>query len=597
MLTLTKLTTLTMPAVVFTSTAMSALATGQQSEWPAVLAKMPANTQVAFMARSFADQDRNWGQFLTAVELNAFGIPNPSDVLAALGPALEHVDRNAPVGVAMIKGHMEDEMPPFLVFLPVSNYEGLADTLSTGVENGLNIMDFGDGDTWYARQSGGYAVLGMNEGIVSNYSDADNALARFSQLAGPSAAEIARQSDVAVAVDFDGLAELVNPLLDEAATAFNEQMQMVQAMGMGANVEQAQMTMALFREAVEIIMEDGQCVVVGASTGAKGVRIDSNMSWKPDSTIGKFCMGGHEARNLLSRCDGDPYLLAISMDLKGMNIAGFLESVMTRLPEDLQNLEMLKTSPAIEKMWGMADGTAMVLYPSPAGIMGGALSGLATVYTGDGAKLRDSMRSLFTDMNGKTRNGATFATEYAENAAEIEGISVDSYSVQMQLPPELAQANQVISMMYGPGGMRGYIVPIEDGIIMTASRNKVLVRKMLTAQDGEAAGLAADDQIKAVNKMLPDNAVFRAYLGVGTLTQWVGPMVAMFLPGVDFSAMADLPPIAMAAAVESNSIRKTLVIPAPLIKGAVRIGMQMQAAQMGFGPGGDDDEEDEPPLF
>ncbi|MBL1216753.1 MAG: hypothetical protein D8M59_04580 [Planctomycetes bacterium] len=591
-------TTMALSAVAVMTTATNVLADGMLKEWPAVLAKMPADTRLAVMGKSFAEQDHDWGQFVAAVELGAMGVPNPSDMLAGMGPAMQHIDHNAPIGMAMVSGPLDEGKPPMLMFVPVSNYQGLADALSTGVEDGLHMIDFGNGEQWYGKQSGKYAVLGLDQEIVSGYTGNKNAMAKFSRIAGPSAAQIARDSDWALIVDFEGLDEVVNPLLDQAEVAFNEQLEMAQAMGMGGNLEQAEMMMALYREAVEIVMEDGQCLVVGASAGAKGFRIDSNMSWRLDTTLGNMFKGGNDARDLLSRCNNSPYLLAISMDMKGFDIGGFMDTIMARLPEELQNIQSLQSSPAVKAMMEQADGSAMVIYPSPAGVLGGAaLSGLATVYTGDAAKLRGSMKSMFTDMNGTEQNGVSFTSEYGENAAEIEGVSVDTYSMQMKFPPEMAQAGQAMGMMYGPGGMRGYIVPTEGGIIMTASRNKVLVRKMLAAQGNDNNGLAGDAGINAVNEMLPGNAAFRAYFSLGTLAQWVGPMAAMVMPGLDLSAMNDLPPIAMAASVEANSVRKTLVVPAPLIRAGINVAMQAQAAQMGMGGGGGGDEEEEPPLF
>lgn len=584
-------------AVISTSSLFSAASTNTYaaSGWPEVMSSMPADTQIVICADNFTTLDKHWSQFVKAVELEQFGVQKPSDILAMMGPAMEHVDLNKSGGVAIVKNHWGDDAPPFMVFMPVSNYQGWAESISTGVENGLNLLDMGaggGGEQWYAKKSGSYAVMSMNNDLLSAYTPANNAVNSFQALTGTLGSDVVARNDIVAIIDFDGLNELVRPALDDMMEQVEGSMEMMGSMG--GNAEQMRQAMAMYSTIIDVLLNEGQCATIGVRSGAKGIVFDGSMQWKPDSTFTKFFKGTEKPKNLLTKFDKRPFLLAISMDLTGCDFAGLFSSLMERLPEGMQSINNPATANTMEIM-KKADGLATVIYPSPAGLMGGLLNAMVTLYTGDVPAIRDAMQKSITELNGKEQQGISFITEYAAGDAQIDDINADTYSMQMKFAPEMAQANQAMGFMYGPGGVRGYIVSTEQGLLQTVSRNKVLVRKMvasLAANDG----LANDEQFSAFDDMLPENPTIQGYLGIGAIVGQLAPMAQMFIQGVDFETMANVPPIGFAVKMANGGVQKTVVIPAPLIKAATEMAMQIQS-QFNGGDNMGDEGDEEAPMF
>jgi len=569
-----------MAAVAMTMTTPTVEAGG----WPKVMSQMPADTQIAIGAESFSMLDQHWSLFIKTIELDVLGVPNPSDALMNMGPSAQYIDKTQSFGIAFVKDQWEAEFPPLLVYLPVSDYTGWVESLSTGEENGLHLLDLGDGEDWYARHMGSYAVMGLNSELVSECKPGTGNMKKFQALAGDLGTSVITKNDIVAFIDMEGLDAVVAPKLDEMMAGFEDGLQMAQMYGGGFDIDQARSGIAYYRAALELSLEEGQCAVFGARTGTKGIVIDTAMQWKPESKLAKLFAGTKKPRNLLDRFDPDSYMMAMSIDFKGLDFEGLFSMLKERVPEDLQEFQSNSPTSAWD-IWNKADGFGFVLYPSPGGLMGGLFNAAVTVMTGDVPAMRAGMEKTFAEMNEMEMNGITYTTEYGKDAAQIDDLTVDTYSMQMRFPPELAQAQQGVTMMYGPAGLRGYVVPTDDALIQTMSRNKVIVRKMLTAQNGENV-LSQDATLKTIDNLFPANPAVRGYIGIGAIVSQVSPMVGMFLQGVDFDVMSDVPPIAFASSISNGGVHKTLVIPAPLIKSVSEVVMQIQQSGLMY-PGGD----------
>src|SRR5690606_4754685 len=191
--------------------------------------------------------------------------------------------------------------------------------------------------------------------------------------------------------------------------------------------------------------------------GARGIGADMAFRFKPGSQLASFFPGGDEPRNLLNLLSDRPFLFATAMDLQAVDVVELANALAEKAGLDEEHAGALQGM----RIFEAADGMAMAIYPSPAGLMGGLLNQMVTVYTGEADDLRESLRTTVTDatlMNLQQMEdlGVEVSAEYTQDAEEIDGVSVDAYTVTFTFPPGAAEETmamqQAMQFMYGPGG-------------------------------------------------------------------------------------------------------------------------------------------------
>lgn len=560
-----------------------------RADWPAVLSVMPDDTQIAICTSRLDDLGDHWDRLLAAIELDVLGLPSVDELIAMVGFDPLALDGDRSLGLCVRKGNWPElDDPPILLFLPVSDYtQWLASVDSEPVGDGLATFTVSGAQKLYVRQAGSYAVLGVAQDDVGNYEPDAGVSQRLQKAVGDVGRRIVDRGDLTVIVDFDGLADSLGNVVEKALGAMSEAM--AQAGQVGGD---PQKVVDMYRGIVQTVLSDASGGVFSLRVGSWGVAFDKAIQWKPESEIAGFFPGSPHARNLLSQFPANPYMLAMSMDFSSIRLGKMVERFQAHFAE--QGDEDMWSMGGID-IWKKSEGMAMVVYPPPAGLLGGVLNQAAIYYRGDAPALRAALKDGTLAVDGKTQQGISFTTSYESEAEEIDGTAVDTYSMQMRFPAELMQAQQAISMMYGPAGLRGFVAPAEGGILQTVSRNKKLMSELIAADRDDGLGLSVDEKMAAIDKYLPDNLSLRAYVGLGTILNQAGPMAAMFLPDLDMEELLTVSPLGLGISVSNGGIEASMVVPADLIRTGIEIGMAVRDA-MG-GNGGNGGGGNGPPLF
>lgn len=582
------------PAVAVTMT-LAAFTPATIAQVPDIVKMAPAGTEIFIGTSNLTDLDKQFEQLLTAIELNNMIPFSPLDMFGEMGMDPASLDFTRPAGIAMLPGvfdqnRNQEEPPPMLMFLPVEDYGQWLASLDPNADTaGIATIDMGDPDNpGYARKVGSYAVVGPHKNNVEAYKAGDVAANHISTRMGTVGAELAARCQLFAVIDLSSLSEMRHEIIDEMTRGIEDSMGGMGAMG-APGMDPAQIA-EMNRAIIEMFFDEATTAAAGVRFSDRGVAFDFAIQTKEGSEVGATIPGEANARNLLSNFADAPFMMAMSMDMKGIQFGKLMDIMNDRL--NLAALQGNNTGSGMET-WRDADGVGMAIYPSPAGLFGGALSKSVFLLTGNTEKLMQTMQEATEAADGNDTNGILVTTEYKKNVREIAGHQADTYAVKMKFPPELMMAQQQIAMVYGPGGLQGYVVAVKNGVIQTMSRNSEVVEQTIAAMNGEGKNLGANRVLAAADELLPANPMMKMYIGLGTISEQVGPLVAMAVPGLNLEELAAMPPLAMAMGAADGGIVGSFAIPAPVLKTAAEMAQQ-------FGPMGggvDVGAEEEPPLF
>lgn len=561
-----------------------------QADLPDVLSAAPKDVKIFIGTTSLNEVDKNWKQLLTAIEMDNAMPFAPSDVFGEMGVSISTLDLTRSIGIGLMSFEDGGDAPPFIMLLPVNDYAKWVANFDPGTSAvGVAEVTMPTGETAYIRSAGKYAVLSPRKDLAESYAAQDNAAAHFKQRIGAVGIGVIERSQMFAIIDFDGVAEHRQEIVTGISEMISDQVAQMGAMGMGMPMgeDPGKMSEAL----VGMIIDECSGVVAGVRYGERGLALDMAVQTRDGSEIGALMPGTARPSNLLSNFEDAPFMFAMSMDYGGIKVGSLIDLVKKRLGIEPAGAGAAPNMMSNTAIWSDANGMATAIYPSLGGLSAGLLSRSITMLSGDSAKITATLKETMKGMDGTEQNGMQMTTTYEAGAKQIGGIDADTYSVKMILPPEMMQMQQAMSMIYGPAGINGYILPVKGGVLQTTSRNATVIEKALAVINGEAAGMGSNKGLAAVDQMLPPNPSMRFYIGLGAISQTVGPMAAMFVPGLDLEELGALPPLGLGASIIKGGFAGSFVVPAPVIKTIAEMVQQYAG-----GMGGEEGDE-EPPLF
>jgi hypothetical protein len=235
------------------------------------------------------------------------------------------------------------------------------------------------------------------------------------------------------------------------------------------------------------------------------------------------------------------------------------------------------------------DGLAFCMGQTPA-LMGGLfLNTSMFAKTSDPAGYIKQMKDGFGNMNGKTIQGMTYLSNYESGGGKVGEKAVDAWTMKMTPEkdnPKGAQIAQAMMMMFGPGGLGGYVAATDNGVVLTYGKNSDLMGKALEAAKSNS-GLNADAGVKAVAAQLPSDRSMEVYIGVKSIMDTVIGFMGMMGAGpANFNVPADLPPIGTGGVAQGGGMRFSTFVPTQVLTTFKALSDSMKA--------GDDAEPAEP---
>jgi len=534
------------------------------ADMPGVLSAVPADAPIVLATPDIAQLDKDAGALMAVLGLPEMATPR--QLLRGMG--FSRGMRADGSAALVLLGGLDTGQPQTAVFLPTSDYDAMVGGFNPQRDAGVDVFTV-QGQQAFARKAGGYALISQDRVFAENYVAGDFMADHAARL-GPIGADVAEAADIVVIADMASLA----PLIEQGAARGGAQAQM--ALGQLGGIEPI----------VAAMREEMRVGVLGVQADAMGAGFDLAFTFKEGSEAGAMFDRPGRARAMLEAMPDRPFLFASAIDMTHPGLASIMES--------MQQVQQ-QAGGGMNPFGGMgmgggelfedAAGSATVIYPNPAGPMMGMLANMMQYYASDEPEaLIASTRKNVETMAG-AMDGLGF--EYTENAAQVEGVALDSWSLTLQGggDPMTMQLMQGATMMFGSATPSGYIAQTNDGVFATLSRNTALLREAILAESGKADGLADDPSIRAIAARLPDDMVAEGYIGVRGIIESVGPMLQM-MGGFRLDAPADLPPVGGGMAADDQTLRMAAYVPAPVMRLASDIARQVQQLQQQGQQGG-----------
>jgi hypothetical protein len=539
-------------------------------------------------------------------------VNNPINVTKKL-LAAEGLDKHGSLAIVAMPGadgkvSFEEGEGPMVMVVPVKDYAAFVKAMGGEDAKGVASLRV-DGKPAFSKDlGGGYAVIGPQKDAVESFTGKAGNLADHKASLGKAGQGIADKSDVMIISNVG----VLKPQLQEGVDGMKAQMKNVGGM-LPQGGEEAQAAADMMVAVADAFVRDAQTGIIGIGLGDTGLTLDFGAQFKEGTASAKLLSQPGKAPSLLSHVPSQPFLMALAADLSAPGIKQALKDMASsgakvvdkkavidkkgaddkKGAEDKKGADDKKADPLnswndIIKCIDKIDGMATVVGASPAGLMGILANTSSFVSTSDPTGYIKAIREATTGMNGKTINGVKMTFDYKQEATEISGVKVDTWTGQINVDPNdpaAAQVQMMMPMLFGPNGMGGMAGPVPNGVVKTMSNNTPLFTLAVEAAKGEK-GLAADEAIKDVQKHLPENRTVEAYLGSKQILDALNGLLGMMGAGADIKVPAKLAPIGLGAGTTSGGIDVRVYVPTEVIKTVAAAAESMQGDG---GDGGDGD--------
>lgn len=447
-----------------------------------------------------------------------------------------------------------------IMLVPVKDYAGFVKAMGgtgTAAQEKVNVSN----EDMFVRNLGdGYAAMGKNEAALSAFSGKGGNLGAHRKLISAGADKISETADVVIMIN----AEVGRPFIKKAIAEAQERMQQqMMMMGQGAQNTEA------MQWATNLMVDNSRSLLMGLSLDGSGISADAVTTFTEGSNLAKITSGKGLSGMLLGKLPKREYLVAGALDLSNADLKKLIGEMPVPAEAKPQGFDMMS-------MMKNTDGAGFVLGFNPGGVMAGALtqtvSYVAVKDTDAGLKaFQDTIASLQTNKMGKGK--------YTPAKAEVDGVKVDEYEMQIKAPEGQPGAGQAMVMMFGPsGGPTGYLAKTQGGYIQTYSKSSELMSAALKASKGENT-LSSDASVKPVIDRLPANRMAELYISPRGIIETIKPFVAMMGGGgIDYDTPAQVAPIALSIAPSEGSAIATIYVPNQSVKVITDFSKAMQKA-------------------
>ncbi len=492
-----------------------------------------------------------------------------------------------------------NEPPKMIGLVPVTDADAFMNNLTNlRTEEGLTVGTDKDGEDHYMKAMGKFVVMSDDKAAVQSFTAAKQG-AMWLKDAGDISQKTLDQADIVMLADMRKLSPSLLPMIEEGMKQFGQmQKDMAAQPGMTAgpaDMAMLQTIMSMYAQTGTTLVRDTQVVMVAGNLSDKGLGLSMGAQLKPDSFLGKALKNGSPAAGLLSKVVNQNYLAAGALNAQGIDLKALLGEVQKQLEavsKDTQGGQMEWVVTLIKDMipvYQNMRGMAQVMYIPAQVQMGMPMFNVVTLVDSADApgfvegmkKIMASMSNIKMPMADASVNdpaaGITYTTSYTAGAMQIEGVSVDQFTWQMQMPPELMQNNPAMPfmMMMGATGQTGYIAQVGDHVVSTSTTDAQLLGatiKMLKAGNG----LGTDKLIvDARSSALPEKPMMESYLSLGGVVSLANMFIPMSVPPIQVPA--DLPPVAMGVSLQDSAMVGTMHVPMPVMTFVRDTVQQLQA--------------------
>ncbi len=524
--------------------------------------------------------------------------------------------------------------PPVVLLLPVTDYAAFSGNFQGAkAEGDATVIKFGgNNEDSYMVNWGKYAAIGSTKESVAKKPDGLT-------VQGDAAKELAEKDIVAYA-NMKVAREKLLAGIAQGRTKFmkNFEQGMQRAVqpprqrpgapgapaGAGANnaaaanaqAQQMQKYMPVIKALVNRVFDVADQVVRDADGATYGISI--NGDGIKTTALAEFTAGSPSAQqisqfkssndSMLAGLPQTKYIMFGGLQINSQHAAQLCDLFSAPIRQQLAGLgpdgqAITNYIDAIKKGMSAITGQSFG-WVTPTGALGQeALFQMVAINRGNADQILATQRDIFNsqqafmDMFQPPQMKGQIKTTFTDNAKTIDGVSFNQFQTQFTPPaqgqrnPQMMQMQQMMTWLYGPGGMNGFTGKIgADEVVSGVGVNDAVLGQLVASAKARQDTLAALPGVAAVKQQLPQQRFFTGYFQLDQLVTTVANYAKMFGMPINMQLPADLPPIGVTASAQGNSIRGDSYVPAQLVQSitaaVMQAYMQMQGGQQPGGPGG-----------
>lgn len=489
--------------------------------------------------------------------------------------------------------------PEIMFVLPVNDYAGLVKALKGDPAAKVALIQLGQGEDsqFYARKVGDVAVIAGSERIALAYEPGKVGDRWLKQMGAKVRADV-EPAIASFVLDIAAAGPTLRPLLKQAQDSMTQGIAGIPDADQRAQAEQGMANAKMMMALVDATLRDADVYAHALRIDDLGLAMTHSIQFRAGTPGAKLAAASVGVGNLLNALPNRPYFLIQAMNLADSPLKAILIDFAKQAggafnPMGFSGAELLQ----------QVNRGASVMYATP---MDQQAQGKPPILTATVTDVQDS--AAYVKLFAKTLAEANKAgampkpgqvqmqATYTPNAVTIDGIKVDGYTLDMQLPPEVMNSPVGgIMQMLGASSQDGYIAALPNRVIALSVKDEDLLKEVIASVKANN-GLGSDKVLQQVGVAAGlDKSPGLTYLSITPLAQQAAMMAPMFgKPAINVPA--NLPPIAVgvtladgAAAVRVYAPLDTLRVLGPTVSTFMGMfqGMGGEQPQQGRrGPGG-----------
>jgi hypothetical protein len=575
------------------------------------LKQLPANALLVIKMNNpegISKKLADWSQKLGLANFDpAFGDP-----LGALKKQLnikEGLDGKGEVVVGIYESPQPGDEPLVVALLPVTDYKtflgNLANLKTEGDVSSFTLPD--EQEPFYSANWGKYAAITPTKDLLTKKPEGI-------EISG-SAAKQLDGNDVAIYANMKLIAARVLPKFQagrgQVLTGLDAELKRNPQMNQKF-VPVIKVVVNQFLNGVEQFLGDAQSATFGLNIAKEGITTSIQAEFTADSYCGKTVSSFKNSNASLTA--GLPSHFPVQQNNENkppvpVKYFAFGGAVMD--PKVTAKIMDDVLGPIVKELAAAGDDTKGLVtalenlkagmitmdrfsfgYVQPTAVGQQSVIQAVAVYEGDARKLAVAERAYMQASADLFKMlpqapGMNMAMELKPAAKTVDGVALDQFSMKFNFDkntPEAAQAQQMINMFYGPGGLNGYMGAVDDkNYLLVMGGDDELVSAAIGSAKKKEDSLSQTDMVKAISAQLPKDRVIAYYIALDN----IATTVLDFMGQMGFKIPLRLPemsPIGISMSTEGAVLRIDTAISSDMIEKLVSAGMQ--AAMMMQNPGG-----------
>jgi hypothetical protein len=576
----------------FVTVALSlVLCTAVGSARAQVLDQVPSDALLVVKINHMDQTSTKLGELMQALGVVEFAPPmaDPLGALQTKAGFTNGLDKTGEAAIVMINGPwtngQNNDKAPTIILLPVSDYKAfLANTTVSATDGDISTVRVKDNpEDVFVTNWGNYAALSPSKDNLAKKPDGLKPTGM--------AAKQLTEKDAVIFINMPAVKSVLLPKLQENRDKILAKVKDAMASN-GQDPSKGALVNTLVTEALDgaqRLLEDTQAVTVSFAFSKTGVNETVLAEFTPDSYMGKLAtqikgtdgplLAGLPATKYLFYMGGiqDPQVaLQVFND-----ITGPLSKTLADMGEQGKTIQDAIDS--YKDAFGSIEGSTFGMV-APTGPVGqGALFQFLGVYKADAEKLKaaqvkqiEAQNELMKALGAKGSQGMT--TSVTPNAKTVDGVSFDQVRLKFNMAgntPEQMQINQMMNIMYGPGGFSMYTGVVDPKTLLFASGiSDELLGSALTVVKANANPMGESDPVKQVDAELPKTRSAVIYIPLDVIVSTAVGYAQQFGMPLPVQLPPNLPPIGISAGTDGSALRVDTHVPTQLVQSLVQAGMQ-----------------------